>query len=186
MPGVLDNATFGHPGKYTYCIAENEAASPWEPLHVERGMQPQDSTVTVYPAEAPHNINNHGSDNPRDMLTVVADCMSTLGSNHMYLGGECVVVFSPEHAATIAAAVARKRLLAAPLHALHGVVAGFLDNRKNNADTLLARIREMLHAQFHFADILWRHKFIYTRTAEPQILEELATHCHFVVMAIGD
>jgi hypothetical protein len=108
-PGVLDKATYGHPGKYTYCIAENEAASPWEPLHVERGLQRQDSTVPVYPAEAPHNINNHGSDNPRDMLTVVADCMSTLGSNHMYLGGECVVVFSPEHAATIAAAGWGKR-----------------------------------------------------------------------------
>jgi hypothetical protein len=50
VPGVLDKATFGHPGKYTYCIAENEAASRWEPLHVERGLQRQDSTVTVYPA----------------------------------------------------------------------------------------------------------------------------------------
>jgi hypothetical protein len=83
-------------------------------------------------------------------------------------------------------AMERKRPRAAPLCALHGVVAGFLDNRKNNADKLLARIREMLHAQFHFADVLWRHKFIYTRTAEPQILEELATRCHFVITAIGD
>jgi hypothetical protein len=49
-----------------------------------------------------------------------------------------------------------------------------------------ARIREVLYARFHFADVLWRHKFIYTRTAEPQILEELATRCHFVVTAIGD
>ena len=73
QPGVLDKATFGHPGKYTYCIAENEAASPWEPLHVERGFR-ADNTVTVYPAEAPHNINNHGSQNARDLLTVVADC----------------------------------------------------------------------------------------------------------------
>jgi hypothetical protein len=83
-------------------------------------------------------------------------------------------------------AVQRKRLRAAPLHTLHGAVAGFLDNRKNNADTFLAHIREVLHARFHFADVLWRHKFIYTRTAEPQILEELATRCHFVVTAIGD
>ena len=73
QPGVLDKATFGHPGKYTYCIAENEAASPWEPLHVERGFQRADNTVTVYPAEAPHNINNHGSQNARDLLTVVMD-----------------------------------------------------------------------------------------------------------------
>jgi hypothetical protein len=58
QPGVLDKVTFGHPGKYSDCIAENEAASPWEPLHVERGFQCEDSTVTVYPAEAPHNSNN--------------------------------------------------------------------------------------------------------------------------------
>ena len=37
VPGVLDKATLGHPGKYTWCIAEAEEVSPWEPLHVERG-----------------------------------------------------------------------------------------------------------------------------------------------------
>ena len=109
VPGVLDKATFGHPGKYTYCIAENEGANPWEPLHVERGFRPEDSTVTVYAAEAPHNINNHGSDNARDLLTVIADSMAVLGGNHMYLGGECFVVLSPEHAATIAASGWRKK-----------------------------------------------------------------------------
>jgi hypothetical protein len=116
QPGVLDKATFGHPGKYTYCIAENEAASPWEPLHVERGFQREESTVTVYPAEAPHNINNHGSQNAHDLLTVVADCLSILGSNHMYLGGECFLVFSPEHAATIAASGWRKQDIRAFLY----------------------------------------------------------------------
>lgn len=116
VPGVLDKATFGHPGKYTYCIAENEAASPWEPLHVERGFRPDDSTVTVYPAEAPHNIDNHGSNTARGLLTVVADCMAILGSNHLYLGGECFVVLSPEHAATIAASGWRKHEVRAFLY----------------------------------------------------------------------
>ena len=56
IPGVTDKATFGHPGKFTYCIAENEPANPWEPLHVERGFAHDDSTVTVFGAEAPHNM----------------------------------------------------------------------------------------------------------------------------------
>src|SRR3954454_2655143 len=34
-PGDLDKSTLGHPGKYTYCVAENEEASPWAPYHVE-------------------------------------------------------------------------------------------------------------------------------------------------------
>ena len=39
VPGELDKAALGHAGKYTWCIAEAEDASPWEPLHVERGFE---------------------------------------------------------------------------------------------------------------------------------------------------
>ena len=34
-PGVLDRSTMGSPAKYSFCFAENVAASPWEPWHVE-------------------------------------------------------------------------------------------------------------------------------------------------------
>ena len=37
-PGVLDRATMGSPAKYSFCFAENVAASPWEPWHVENGF----------------------------------------------------------------------------------------------------------------------------------------------------
>lgn len=40
IPGELDKSTLGHPGKYTFCIAENEEASPWAPYHVEHGYAP--------------------------------------------------------------------------------------------------------------------------------------------------
>ena len=60
-PGVLDRSTQGQPSKYSFCIAENEAESPWEPLHVERGFEPGHSTVTVVGCENPHNINDHVS-----------------------------------------------------------------------------------------------------------------------------
>jgi hypothetical protein len=82
--------------------------------------------------------------------------------------------------------VAPQRRAAPALPALHGAVAGFLDNRKNNADKLLARIRDVLQGQFAFADIVWRAKFIYSRTAAPEILEALAERCQFVITAIGD
>src|SRR4030067_1168677 len=45
VPGTLDKATQGHPGKFSFCIAENEVESPWEPLHVERGFPREASTV---------------------------------------------------------------------------------------------------------------------------------------------
>ncbi len=108
VPGVTDKATLGHPGKYTYCIGENEEESPWEPLHVERGFSPDDSTVTVYGSEAPHNINNQMVDNPFDLLTTIGSMMSNLGSNHPYLMGESFVALCPEHAGVCAAKRFRK------------------------------------------------------------------------------
>jgi hypothetical protein len=101
-PGSEDRATQGHPGKYSYCVAENEAASPWEPLSVERGFPAGVSTVTVCASEGPHNINDHGSATPEGILTTVAGTAATVGSNNIYLGGEPLVVLGPEHAATVA------------------------------------------------------------------------------------
>ena len=43
-PGREDRATQGHPGKYSYCVAENEAESPWPSLAVERGSATPDNT----------------------------------------------------------------------------------------------------------------------------------------------
>jgi len=101
-PGSEDRATQGHPGKYSYCVAENEAASPWEPLSVERGFARDVSTVTVCASEGPHNINDHGSATAEGILTTVAGTAATVGSNNIYLGGEPLVMMGPEHAATVA------------------------------------------------------------------------------------
>jgi len=101
-PGKEDRATHGHPGKYAYCVAENEAASPWEALSIERGFSPVDSTVTVCGSEAPHNINDHGTTTPEGIVMTVAGTASTTGSNNVYLGGEPLVALGPEHASTAA------------------------------------------------------------------------------------
>lgn len=101
-PGREDRATQGHPGKYSYCVAENEAASPWEPLSVERGFARGASAVTVCASEGPHNINDHGSATAEGILTTVAGTAATVGSNNIYLGGEPLVIMGPEHAATVA------------------------------------------------------------------------------------
>lgn len=107
-PGVTDKATLGQPGKFTYCIAENEEDSPWPSLAADRGFAPTDSTVMVYGSEAPHNINNQMVDNPINLLDTIASMMSNLGSNHPFLMGESLVVLCPEHAAVCADAGWRK------------------------------------------------------------------------------
>jgi hypothetical protein len=99
-PGRIDKATFGHPGKYTYCIAENESDSPWDPLHVDAGLRGEDSAVTVFAAEAPHNVNNHNHD-PYRLLDGIAGTMRTLGANNYYVMGEYFVVLGVDHARII-------------------------------------------------------------------------------------
>ncbi len=101
-PGTVDRATLGHPGKYAYCLAENEDASPWEPLHVERGFHRDESCVTVCAAEGPHNVNDHGSTSAAGLLFALAGTAATTGNNNVYLGGQPLVALGPEHARTIA------------------------------------------------------------------------------------
>ena len=102
-PGDLDKSTLGHPGKYTFCIAENEEASPWAPYHVERGYRPEDSTVFCIAAEGPHSVTNHVANDPEGILDSIASAMSTIAHNNAVSSGSCAVVIGPEHAATIAA-----------------------------------------------------------------------------------
>jgi hypothetical protein len=109
VPGVTDKATFGHPGKYTYCVGENEEASPFEPLQVELGYDRMQSTVTLFAAEAPHSVTDHLSNDPVGILTSIADALSNLGSNNMHLMGQAFAVLSPEHARTVGAARWSKR-----------------------------------------------------------------------------
>jgi hypothetical protein len=107
-PGV-DASQTGHPGKYTYCIAEYEAANPWEPLHVERGYAPDESVVTVVNTEAPHSMTENIQTDADEIVRTFASCMATLGVNNLYSQGNPVLVLGIEHAQHIAAAGWSKR-----------------------------------------------------------------------------
>jgi hypothetical protein len=104
-PGRHDMATQGSPAKFSYAIAENEAASPWPPLHVELGYALDQSVVTVFGGEGPHNVNDHVSTTASGILSTASDTAATLGSNvKWYLSqSQLLLVLGPEHAATIAA-----------------------------------------------------------------------------------
>jgi len=101
LPGGTDQSTLGHPGKFTYCIAENEVESPWPPLHVERGFAPDESTVTVLAAAAPYSMSDFFNNTALGIMRTFADCMSNTGSANLYRGGEMLVVVGPEHARDI-------------------------------------------------------------------------------------
>ena len=100
LPGLLDRGTLGHPGKLSYVIAENEADSPWTPLHVEHGFRPEQSTVTVIASEAPHQFYNQLSPTAEGVLTTLADSMRISGT---VMGQSTyAVILAGEHMRTIA------------------------------------------------------------------------------------
>ncbi len=131
IPGQGDMSTQGSPGKYTYCIAENEAATPWEPLRVALGFGRGDSTVTVYGAESPHNVNDHQCLTAHTVLGTIASVMSTIGSNNAACidMGDVLVVLGPEHAQTIFAGGMTRRDVQRFLYERARNAVGHLRNR---------------------------------------------------------
>ena len=101
-PGSSDMALLGHPGKFTYCLAEDEENSPFPPLHVDLGFDAEDSVVTVLGAEAPHSVLFAGDGDDPDaykiLLELLAMGLANAPSNNAILtGGAATVVLNPEH-----------------------------------------------------------------------------------------
>jgi hypothetical protein len=102
--GEISMSTLGHPGRYTYCIGEHEEASPWEPLHVERGSKPEESTVTLFPGEGPFIVNDHSSREASQLVASLGWSAAGVWNHKSFpLYGHTLWVIGPEHAATIGA-----------------------------------------------------------------------------------
>jgi hypothetical protein len=97
-PGGVDRATLGNPGKYTFCFAEDEEGSPWEPLSVERGHAPGRSAVTLFAGEGPRGVVDQLSRTPESLARSFAGSLRTVAHHKLALGFDAVLVVSPEHA----------------------------------------------------------------------------------------
>ncbi len=104
VPISASMSTFGSPARYTFCVAENEAENPWEPLSVTRGFHPDDDVVTAVMAEAPQGYIDDYSREPESFFVGLADKISTLGSLNIWLRTQVVVALGPDHARMCAAA----------------------------------------------------------------------------------
>ena len=104
VPGAGDASTQGGPAKYTYCVGENLAESPWGGYAASAGVDAP-SAVTVHCGEAPHNFHDMESTEPAAILDKAASAMTSLGSNNAPVSsGEFFVMLCPEHAAACAGA----------------------------------------------------------------------------------
>ena len=100
-PDAIDMSTLGNPGKFSYCIAENEDASPWEPLHVEQGLAREQSAISLFAVEAPHGVSEHNARTARDVLKTISYALATVWSYRSCMFFEALVILSPEHVETI-------------------------------------------------------------------------------------
>src|SRR5205814_3100280 len=101
--GEISMSTFGHPGRYTYCIAEHEEASPWPPYHAARGLPAAASAVTLFAGDAPHGISDHASRTARALAGSLGWSMAGLwNSKHFPLYSHTMLIVGPEHARTFA------------------------------------------------------------------------------------
>jgi hypothetical protein len=108
-PGKLDKACHGQPGKYSFCIAENEARSPWAPFHVERGYGADESTVTVIAVAGTQDIIHYARTTADQILDALVNAIPRDGLKNLYSAGEPLLIFGPEQADVLGAAGLSKR-----------------------------------------------------------------------------
>jgi len=105
--GTSDMALLGHAGKFTMCLAEDEANSPFEPMHTTRGFAAEQSTITVLGTDAPHSVMGViDADDPTcadRLLSSFAAAFANVTTNNLSLtGGQAALALNPDHASFLA------------------------------------------------------------------------------------
>jgi hypothetical protein len=104
IPGQLDRSTLGHPGKFTFCIAEDEEDSAWPSLAAERGVPPGVSAVTVMAAESPHQVMNDWTRDPRELLTTYVAAIRANMLTYSIWAGNYALIVPKQHRHVLTAA----------------------------------------------------------------------------------
>lgn len=104
VPGVTALSGFGGPWRYSYCVAENEAESPWPSYASTRGFKPGENVVSAIPLEGPVLVWDDASESPERLVVAIADMMSAIGGGNIYRQADMAVVLSPQHAEIFAKA----------------------------------------------------------------------------------
>lgn len=116
-PGRMDMDTIGTPNKYSFCVAENHAKSPFEPWHVAQGFKPEESTVSialVYPGPDVHDMTSTTPDGLLDTIaSLTAHYRGTASVGRWLYGGRAepetgkkilernIILLAPDHARLI-------------------------------------------------------------------------------------
>ena len=96
-PGEEDRAAHGQMGKVGACFAERIEDSPFEPLSVDRGFAPTDTTVTLIAAEAPRIVIDQQSRDPDSLCRSFALALQSVAHPKLCWAFDAVLIMGPEH-----------------------------------------------------------------------------------------
>jgi hypothetical protein len=102
LPGGVDRATMGSPGKLGWCFAELEEGSPLSPLSVSRGVEPGVDAVTLFAGHGPQAIIDQRSRSADSLARTFAACLRSVGHPKLCIKIDAMLVVSPEHGRVLA------------------------------------------------------------------------------------
>ncbi len=97
VPGGIDRATLGTPGKYTFCFAEDETDAEWVPLSVAQGFDSAASTVTLFGGDGVLGNFDQLSRSPESLTRSLAMSLQAVGHPKKMQSHDALLVLSPEH-----------------------------------------------------------------------------------------
>lgn len=97
LPGEIDRAVFGTPGKYTFCFAEDESDPEWVPLSVARGYKRGTSTVTLFHGDGVQGIQGWRSRTPEALAKSLAMAMCAVTHPKLAEWSNAILAISPDH-----------------------------------------------------------------------------------------
>jgi hypothetical protein len=97
LPGGVDRATMGNPGKYTFCFPEDEEGSPFTPLASSRGAREGASAVTLFAGAGVQPVVDQLSRTPESLASTFAACLRTVAHPKLVIAFDALLVISPEH-----------------------------------------------------------------------------------------
>ncbi len=97
IPGGIDRATMGNPGKYTYCFAEDESDSDWPSLAMDRGFERGDSVVSLFAGDGLQAVVDQQSRTPESLARSIALSLRNVAHHKLFGMADAILVLSPEH-----------------------------------------------------------------------------------------
>lgn len=97
VPGGIDRATMGNPGKYTYCFAEDESDTDWPSLAMDRGFKRDQSVVSLFAGDGLQPILDQQSRTAESLTKSMAMSLRSVAHTKLFGMADAILIVCPEH-----------------------------------------------------------------------------------------